>query len=355
MPVSHPFAVPTDSRDLQANATYLRIKRKVIVSLGAEPIDINQWLSPDFQGRSKSTERLQGVQPPNVYPSFAIQPKLFTPAAYSQEEVEFLAQYEEDWPDITKGEGLKRRADHVQFMCHSFNSFMQLLLTTEIKTEPVEMKYSPEEQQFLIQYEADWSDITQGEELKRRAKYEKCIFDIGNEFRRILGISEMKISPTISANDKVLLIQYEEDWPYVSRGEELKRNAEYTRLAWDIISNIQESLSDANLKPIPFTAPSANYFGNGESRGQILTKNNSQNIPPKKSYYEILQITQTADTETIRAAYYGFMKQFYPEGSRRDPNDEFHRLLTHAYEVLTDSARRAGYDAALLYATRTEV
>jgi DnaJ-class molecular chaperone len=67
------------------------------------------------------------------------------------------------------------------------------------------------------------------------------------------------------------------------------------------------------------------------------------------------QITQTADTETIRAAYYGFMKQFYPEGSRRDPNDEFHRLLTHAYEVLTDSARRAGYDAALLYATRTEV
>lgn len=66
-----------------------------------------------------------------------------------------------------------------------------------------------------------------------------------------------------------------------------------------------------------------------------------------KTFYDVLQVTPTADTEIIKAAYNSLMQRFYPESSLHDPNDDFLKTLNRAYEILSDPATRAGYDAAL--------
>lgn len=66
-----------------------------------------------------------------------------------------------------------------------------------------------------------------------------------------------------------------------------------------------------------------------------------------KTLYDVLQVSQTADTEIIKAAYSSIMQRFYPDGSSRDPNDDLLKTLNRAYEILSDPAKRAGYDAAL--------
>lgn len=67
----------------------------------------------------------------------------------------------------------------------------------------------------------------------------------------------------------------------------------------------------------------------------------------KKTFYDVLQVSPYADTEIIKAAYNSLIQRFYPDGSPGDPNDDFLKALNKAYEVLSDPAKRAGYDAAL--------
>lgn len=67
----------------------------------------------------------------------------------------------------------------------------------------------------------------------------------------------------------------------------------------------------------------------------------------KKTFYDVLQVSPYADTEIIKAAYNSLMQRFYPDGSPGDPNDDFLKALNKAYEVLSDPAKRAGYDAAI--------
>ena len=67
----------------------------------------------------------------------------------------------------------------------------------------------------------------------------------------------------------------------------------------------------------------------------------------KKSVYEVLQVTPTADQDAIKAAYNSRIAQFYPVGSQRNPDDALFKILTEAYETLSDPAKRADYDAAL--------
>jgi curved DNA-binding protein CbpA len=67
----------------------------------------------------------------------------------------------------------------------------------------------------------------------------------------------------------------------------------------------------------------------------------------KNTFYDVLQVSPSADSEIIKAAYNSLIQRFYPDGSPGDPNDDFLKALNKAYEVLSDPAKRAGYDAAL--------
>jgi curved DNA-binding protein len=62
-------------------------------------------------------------------------------------------------------------------------------------------------------------------------------------------------------------------------------------------------------------------------------------------YYELLQISPRADQETIHRVYRFLGARFHPDNPATGNAEKFSRLKK-AYEVLSDSARRAEYDAA---------
>ena len=64
---------------------------------------------------------------------------------------------------------------------------------------------------------------------------------------------------------------------------------------------------------------------------------------PFIDYYEVLQISPNADSETIHRIYRILAQRFHPDN--RDTGDtEAFRNLTQAYQILSDPERRAGYD-----------
>lgn len=64
----------------------------------------------------------------------------------------------------------------------------------------------------------------------------------------------------------------------------------------------------------------------------------------KRDYYEILNIGRDAGQEDIRRAYRRLARQYHPDVSKDPDAEERFKELTEAYEVLSDSERRAAYD-----------
>jgi curved DNA-binding protein CbpA len=60
-------------------------------------------------------------------------------------------------------------------------------------------------------------------------------------------------------------------------------------------------------------------------------------------YYEILQISANAEPETIHRVYRLLAQRFHPDNAETG-NDSRFRLLSDAYQVLSDPERRAKYD-----------
>lgn len=65
----------------------------------------------------------------------------------------------------------------------------------------------------------------------------------------------------------------------------------------------------------------------------------------KVDYYEFLQISPRADEDTIHRVYRFLAARYHPDNPESG-NTEAFSLLTTAYNVLSDPARRAEYDAA---------
>lgn len=66
------------------------------------------------------------------------------------------------------------------------------------------------------------------------------------------------------------------------------------------------------------------------------------------NYYEILEVSPKASQEVIKAAYKSLMQRYHPD---RNPDNaaaaEHSVLVVQAYEVLSDSGKRAVYDSEL--------
>src|SRR5579862_3274944 len=62
-------------------------------------------------------------------------------------------------------------------------------------------------------------------------------------------------------------------------------------------------------------------------------------------FYEVLQINRNADMETVHRVYRFMASRFHPDNPRTGSMERFLELR-EAYEVLSDSAKRAQYDAA---------
>ncbi len=65
----------------------------------------------------------------------------------------------------------------------------------------------------------------------------------------------------------------------------------------------------------------------------------------KRDYYEVLGVDKNADAGTIKKAYYKLAKQYHPDTNPGDKvAEEKFKEANEAYEVLSDSDKRAKYD-----------
>jgi curved DNA-binding protein len=60
-------------------------------------------------------------------------------------------------------------------------------------------------------------------------------------------------------------------------------------------------------------------------------------------YYELLQVSSNADSETIERVYRSLAKRYHPD-NKKTGNDEKFRALVQAYRLLSDPEQRAAYD-----------
>lgn len=60
-------------------------------------------------------------------------------------------------------------------------------------------------------------------------------------------------------------------------------------------------------------------------------------------HYEVLQLNQNADVETVERVYRILAKRFHPDNGNSGDEDRF-RQVREAYEVLSDPERRAKFD-----------
>jgi curved DNA-binding protein CbpA len=61
-------------------------------------------------------------------------------------------------------------------------------------------------------------------------------------------------------------------------------------------------------------------------------------------YYEVLQVSDNAEPETISRVYRILAQRYHPD-NRETGNDARFREITEAYQILSDAEKRASYDA----------
>ncbi len=71
------------------------------------------------------------------------------------------------------------------------------------------------------------------------------------------------------------------------------------------------------------------------------------------NYYDLLEVSQNASAEVIRAAYKSLIQRYHPDKHPGDFSASKHAaLIVEAYETLSDPEKRASFDRKLLEARR---
>ena len=64
----------------------------------------------------------------------------------------------------------------------------------------------------------------------------------------------------------------------------------------------------------------------------------------KRDYYDVLGVSRDADDKEIKKAYRKLARKFHPDVSQETDAQEKFKEINEAYEVLSDSQKRAAYD-----------
>lgn len=84
-----------------------------------------------------------------------------------------------------------------------------------------------------------------------------------------------------------------------------------------------------------------------EAESKQNQNQNHSNLSPQfqqQDYYEVMQLSPNADTETLHRVYRLLAQRFHPDNADTG-NSELFLHLTEAYQTLSDPERRAAYDA----------
>jgi hypothetical protein len=82
---------------------------------------------------------------------------------------------------------------------------------------------------------------------------------------------------------------------------------------------------------------------NGTYRCGIATDGATAPSTPEDDYYEVLQVSQNADTETINRVFRLLAQRFHPD-NRETGDENWFKVLVEAHSVLSDPQKRAAYD-----------
>ena len=63
-----------------------------------------------------------------------------------------------------------------------------------------------------------------------------------------------------------------------------------------------------------------------------------------KDYYEILGLESTASTDDVKKAYRNLAKKYHPDVNKSASSEEIFKLISEAYEILSDQGKRTRYD-----------
>ncbi len=80
----------------------------------------------------------------------------------------------------------------------------------------------------------------------------------------------------------------------------------------------------------------------------------SRQTAEEVDYYEVLQVSRRADTETIHRVFHVLAQRFHPDNRDTGSQDRF-RQVVEAHAVLCDATRRAAYDVRLAGEDRTRL
>jgi molecular chaperone DnaJ len=67
-------------------------------------------------------------------------------------------------------------------------------------------------------------------------------------------------------------------------------------------------------------------------------------VPQKRDYYAILEVDRSADEQALKKAFRRLAMQYHPDRNPAPEAKEHFQELQEAYEVLSDSEKRAIYD-----------
>lgn len=73
------------------------------------------------------------------------------------------------------------------------------------------------------------------------------------------------------------------------------------------------------------------------------------------NYYQILRISQNANTEQVKNAFWGLARKYHPDVSQDPDAEEKFQLISLAYDIVSDPEKRAKYDLLLKYGKKDPI